>query len=241
MSEVKLERGVKMKDKALKYLNNNKLLYMDMIEPIRRNSADILYAGNDGVLIRERNSNAYMISMDNLFKGKELVNRLDSVDLAVAHDKLIADYIQNQFELKHRLECFQAVYPEDKCSYTIDTLNMKELGEEDIDIITKHYNVLSKSELSELLKRKNIFGGYKEGVLVGFIGTHLEGSIGLLNIFPEYRMMGYGKALESFMIDYILNKGYTPFVQIETNNKNSLLLQRKLGFKISSDRVYWMF
>ena len=57
-----------MKNTALKYLDKNKLLYMGIIEPIRKNTADILYAGEDGVLIKEKNSGAYMIAVDNLLK-----------------------------------------------------------------------------------------------------------------------------------------------------------------------------
>jgi len=69
----------------------------------------------------------------------------------------------------------------------------------------------------------------------------LEGSIGLLEIFPEYRRLGYGTALESFLVNQMLEKGQVPFGLIEVNNKNSIDLQNKLGFKISEDKVYWLF
>jgi len=43
-----------MKNKAIAYLLKNPLLNMGMIEPIRRDTADILYAKADGVLIKEQ-------------------------------------------------------------------------------------------------------------------------------------------------------------------------------------------
>ncbi|MGN0143883.1 MAG: GNAT family N-acetyltransferase [Clostridium sp.] len=230
-----------MKNTALKYLDKNKLLYMGIIEPIRKNTADILYAGEDGVLIKEKNSGAYMIAVDNLLKGQKLLENLDSVNLIVAHDKAVADYIQNKFKLNDRLECVQAVYLKNVCDYKNNKLQVKKLGAEHIDILTEHYDILSEDEIKELLKRGNIFGGYKEETMVGFVGMHLEGSLGLLNVFPEYRKSGYGTVLESFMINYMLNKGDIPFAQIETDNKKSLLLQKKLGFDISKDKLYWMF
>ncbi|NSB14708.1 hypothetical protein [Clostridium beijerinckii] len=58
-----------MKSDAIKYLIKNPLLHMGMIEPIRRDTAEILYAEIDGVLIKEQESNAYMISVDNFEKG----------------------------------------------------------------------------------------------------------------------------------------------------------------------------
>ena len=50
-----------MKSRAIEYLIKNPLLHMGMIEPIRRDTADILYAEIDGVLIKEQKSNAYMM------------------------------------------------------------------------------------------------------------------------------------------------------------------------------------
>ncbi|WP_368487475.1 hypothetical protein [Clostridium sp. BJN0013] len=43
---------------------------MGMIQSIRRYTADILYAGTDGVLIKEQKSNAYMVSVDSFEKGR---------------------------------------------------------------------------------------------------------------------------------------------------------------------------
>ena len=57
-----------MKERAITYLIKNPLLHMGMIEPIRRDTADILYAETDGVLIKEQKSNAYMVSVDNFEK-----------------------------------------------------------------------------------------------------------------------------------------------------------------------------
>lgn len=39
---------------ALTYLNQNKLLYLNMLEVLRRGSAELLYAGEDGVLLYDR-------------------------------------------------------------------------------------------------------------------------------------------------------------------------------------------
>ena len=44
------------------------------------------------------------------------------------------------------------------------------------------------------------------------IGEHLEGSMGLLEIFPQYRGRGYGTEME----------------------------RKKLGLTISEERMYWM-
>lgn len=122
-----------------------------------------------------------------------------------------------------------------------EELEISQLKGNDLEMILEHYNKLSNGEIETLLKNENLFGGYKNGKLIGFIGNHLEGSIGVLEVFPQYRRLGYGAMLESYIVNLMLEKGLIPFAQIETNNKKSLALQHKLGFSISKDRLYWMF
>ena len=151
-----------MKDRAIAYLMKNPLLHMGMIEPIRRDSAEILYAETDGVLIKEKKGNAYMVSVDNFEKGQELINGISECNLIVVHQKYMVDYILNRFGLTERLECVQAVY----------------MSKIKLDI---------KEEL-------------------------------------EIRQLK-------------LNQ----MEVVEINNKKSIALQNKLRFKISEDRLYWIF
>ena len=53
--------------------------------------------------------------------------------------------------------------------------------------------------------------------------------------------MGYGRALESYIINHMLDDGLIPYAQIEMDNEESISLHEKLGFSISEDRLYWMF
>lgn len=226
--------------KAISYLSKNMLLNIDMIEAIRRGTLDILYAGKDGVLIKEQTSGAYMISVDNIEKGMKLMNDVKDCRLFVAHQKFMADYMSDKFGLSEESECVQAAYMNKEKLHVNDELEIRKLSEDQIEVILAHYDKLSKDELQEILKEGNLFGGYKDGKLAGFIGNHLEGSIGLLEIFPEYRRMGYGTTLEIFMINRALEKGLIPFGQIISDNEKSISLQNKLGLEISKDKLYWM-
>jgi len=230
-----------MKYRAIEYLIKDPLLHMGMIEPIHRGTADILYNEIDGVLIKELKSNAYMLSVDNFEKGQGLINSILKCNLIVAHQKFMVDYISNRFGLSEKLECVQAVYMDKTKIQIHGELEIRQLDQNQIEVILEHYNKISNNEIEELLKNGNLFGGYKNDVLIGFIGNHLEGSIGLLEIFPEYRRLGYGATLESYMINKTLKDGLVPFAQVEIENKKSIALQKKLGFKISEDRLYWIY
>ncbi len=230
-----------MKDKAIKYLSKNPLLHMDMMEAIRRNSADLLYADIDGVLIREQNSDTYMITVNDVELGCNLINTISESNLFVAHQENMVELISNKFNLKGKMECFQVVYEQEHMLEVSDEISIRALDLEHIDVILEHYKKLPYSEVKELLEKGTMFGGYKDGVLIGFIGNHLEGSIGLLEVFPDFRKRGYGTILESCMVNRMLQKGQVPFAQIEVNNKASLELQKKLGFCVSEDSVFWLF
>lgn len=228
-------------DKAMEYLNNKPLLHMGMIEPIRRGTAKILYADTDGVLLREEISGAYMISASNLVKGRELIDRISECELITTCGLDMKDYILKKFDLTCKLECVQAVYMDKKKLDLKVELEIKQLELSHKEIILQHYDILSGNEIEELLNNSCLYGGYTEGILVGFVGNHQEGSIGLLEVFPQYRKRGYGRALESYIINQMIDEGMVPYAQIEVDNDKSISLHEKLGFSISEDRVYWMF
>ena len=86
-----------------------------------------------------------------------------------------------------------------------------------------------------------MFLGYKGALLAGFIGEHLEGSMGLLYVFPEFRRKGIATALEKYYIARTMEKGFVPFGQVEKDNKESLLLQKKLNMTQSEKLTIWMW
>ncbi|MBQ4219765.1 MAG: GNAT family N-acetyltransferase [Butyrivibrio sp.] len=112
---------------------------------------------------------------------------------------------------------------------------------ENFPLISREYGLVSEDELKELIERGNIIMGYKNGKAVGFVGEHLEGSIGLLQVFEEYRRKGYGMALEAEMIRRTIKKGYVPFGQVVVDNTASLELQKKLGLTRSEGTIFWMW
>ena len=84
----------------------------------------------------------------------------------------------------------------------------------------------------------HLYIGYKKNILVGFIGLHLEGSIGLLYILEEYKGNGYGTELEMFLVNHLLFKNKIPFGQVETENNHSIFLQKKLGFTFFTEKQF---
>lgn len=155
----------------------------------------------------------------------------------------LADYAQKEYGLQTRLACRNAVYRGSRPPKSQSRLQIREAKTEDIAAIRANYAKLSGEELEEISRRHNLFAGYFENQFVGFIGSHLEGSIGLLEVLPRHRNQGFGTELEYYMIGRMLQKGLIPFGQIETWNEKSLRLQKKLGMELSpeAEPVFWLF
>lgn len=121
------------------------------------------------------------------------------------------------------------------------SLIIRPLDFEQKQIIFEHYDMLPEEVIEERLEKKKIYGGFLKEELVGFIGLHQEESMGMLEVFPEYRRRGYGEELERFMIKKQLSDGAIPYCQIDEHNKKSIQLQEKIGMELSDTLSYCLF
>jgi GNAT superfamily N-acetyltransferase len=129
-------------------------------------------------------------------------------------------------------------------SLKIDSKNLdiKQLDVSHIDIVRERYSEYADYDyIKSRLEQGAIYGGFQDDELCGFIGTHAEGCIGILEIFPEFRKKGFALELESYMIKLILEKNQIPFAQVTKGNQASIDLHKKLGFDISEDELYFLF
>jgi len=232
-----------MKEKALNYLEKNSLFHMSMIFPIKRETVDIIYADTNGVLLRERESNAYMLSVSNFDRGKELMDKIGRQDLVCVFQKDTADYLHKKHSYNKCTENFQAVYTK-KEFVEINTriLDIQPLTLTHLDLIYKHYHDdVDFNYLKRRLCVGAICGGFLNEELCGFVGTHEEGSIGILKVLEKFRRRGFALELEGYMINIFLARGDIPFAQVNPSNKASINLHKKLGFELSKECLYWLF
>ena len=229
---------------ALNYLSQDPLLHMSMIFPIRRGTAEILHADADGVFLHEAQSDAYMLSTVDFEKGKAWLDSVGKHPIMCLHQRRFADYAEEKHGYETRLDCFQAVYQKgsplpigDEGSLCIHQLRLPAAEE----VYSHYYYNADLDHITRRIACGEMYGAYSAGKLCGFIGTHEEGSIGLLYILPEFRRRGYARMLESFMVNRALEMGSVPFAQIVVGNEESLRLSRSLGFDISSTVLHWLF
>ena len=95
---------------ALAYLNRNKLRYVDMLEPLRRGSAEVLYAGADGVLLYDRLAKAHMLASDTPAALEDMLPLMDGCDNLVSHQLWCKETLAARFGLKEEQICHQAAW-----------------------------------------------------------------------------------------------------------------------------------
>lgn len=230
-------------EQAEAYLAREPLLHMDMLECLRHGEATLLRAEEHGVLLLNRACGAVMISAGDGETADRLLEESRGDGLFVAHHGLCIGKTEKRFRFTGKRLCRQAIYlrsrllPEAVCPVRIRPLDAGSLP-----FVMEHYSHADDEDyLRERLSAGAMFGAYLEGNPAGFIGIHSEGSLGMLEVLPEYRRRGVAAALGTFLVNRRLKEGRVPFSQIILGNGPSYALHEKLGFSISRDNVCWLF
>ena len=210
---------------------------------IKRGTAQIIERADDAILLKDIKSKALMLACDEVEKGIEILERNngEAKPLIMISNAELGRKVAERFGYEGVMECYQMAYLAKEPPAADDVLEYRTATMENYPLISREYGLVSEDELKELIERGNIIMGYENGEAVGFIGEHMEGSIGLLQVLQEHRRKGYGLALEIEMIRRTLEKGYIPFGQVVVDNTASLELQKKLGLTKSEGTIFWMW
>ena len=178
---------------------------------LKRGSGEIVAETDHALLVRDRVSEALMLACEDAAAGLALLDRHAGSDcgLLMVSDYAIGQTAFARYGFSEKLECYQFAYYGEKP--VIDTkLSVRTADEHDLPMLIEHYQRISPEELSEVVRRGAILLGYDQGHLVGFIGEHLEGSMGILYVLPDYRRRGFGTALQTCFIARTMEKGFVP-------------------------------
>lgn len=231
-----------MKEQALQYLKKKPLLHVSMTEPIRRGQAEILKAAPQGVLLKILKDDILMLSADTPETGMALLSDFETIPTIVVHQEFLIEPIMQMYKKEGTTICHQAVYTKKEPFAIPAEADIRLLDERYCQTMADYYHLSDDPEyMRELVNLGVMHGIFVENNLAGFIGMHTEGSMGLLEIFPEYQNRGLGTILQKYMINFILQKGWIPFGQVIVGNEASMNLQRKLGMEFADGKVTWIY
>ncbi len=222
------------------YLEQNRLLHIAMLEALRHDAADVVAAEPGGVLLLDRGSNIHMLSAEDRSLGKRLIDSIDSCYQIVVCQEELAAYAKERLDLHETFTCHKVAYFKGHQPDLATELDIRRPDDACLQKIKDCYHTIPEAEINEIQRRGNLFCAFHGENFVGFSGRHLDGSLGLLEIFDEYQGRGFGEQLERFMMRYIMEQGDIPYGEIVIGNAVSERLQRKLGFEISDEIITWL-
>lgn len=244
-------------------LGRNKLQNIDMIELINRGKARLLYSSCSMQLLMDIVSkNCYFSYTDSekvteseLSVVADILNGIESKTLIVHQKDSIKIFEEAGYS--YMAECKLAVYTQkEKLSarglYRLDGkinergLYIRQLKAEDyIAVHCLNSDRQSMPYIEGRAKAGALYGAFisKEGSednLIGTIGFHADGSVGMLSVKEENRRSGVASALETFILNTALEKGQTPYCYVPEENTEAVMLEKKLGLYFSKQSVIWM-
>lgn len=233
-------------EKAISRLEREPLHFMDILEPLRRGTAQVLYAGEDGIQI-QLNATVMQSSVSPEAAERLLDRLLKIPELFVAHEQYEKEAFerrcggQDAFEAGMCNPCLAAAYMETEPLLVSEKFHICGLTQEYADAVVKQYHLFDDSAyIEERIAAGVFYGAFLGGEMAGFIGEHIEGTMGMLEVYPKFRRMGVASALEADAVNRNLAAGRVPFCDVIIGNDPSFTLQRSLGLSLSTRPHYWL-
>jgi len=227
-------------------LLTDRALHADMLEALRRGSAEILSDSDGALLLKDRSWELYLLAAADPDEGKRLLASLggpggdSGPGDVVVRGEALAQYAET-LGYRHTQPLVQVAYEQEAAPDVPRTLVIRHPDDADFEAVARTYHIVDREQLWENFHSGDFFGGYRDGAFVGYIGTHPEGSMGMLHVFAEYRRRGYAKELYAFQIGRQLRLGRIPYGQVFLDNAASLALQRRFGLTFARGPLYWMW
>lgn len=217
---------------------------MDICSLIEHEGGTLLYDGAEGCVAREDGGGAIMTDITDGAALGAVLRALAVTDVrqAVVKSRSAQEIVSAMFGLHGSERCTQWVYDSAEPP-AMPACEIRPLEMHDAAQAAAHYGLLDDAGpyLQARIAAGRMWGVFDGGALAGFIGTHDGGSMGMLEVLPQFRRRGYGLALEQFLIAWHLARGWTPFGHVIDGNEASLRLQKKAGMACAELPTIWLF
>lgn len=218
------------------------LLTANIRNSLLRGSCELLEDTEEGIFIYDIPGNVFILYAP-LELGKSWLCKHEgrSYKLLVLYDDALAAFVAVRYGLQIDEKCKQVVWMHSEPPATAEKLRFHTATEADMALCLQIYHNSSEADVRQAVKAGNVMLGYKDETLVGMIGIHMEGSMGMLEVLPEYRRRGYGTELEKALIARQLESGLLPYGQVYLSNEASFALQASIGMECSEGTLIWLF
>ena len=219
---------------AVKYLEQELLWHIDMLEALRRGRGRVVFFEGRTVLIRRNEQpDFYLLTAEDPAAGEAAFAGLPAPRGVVARGPGVAERMGERFGLLLSNYCCNVAYlKQERLVWDRPGLEIRPFRLDEVPTFLAHYDMEDESDARAHIEKGELFAAVLDGRLAGFMGLHSDGSMGMLEVFPEFRKLGVGRAIEKFFINFCLDRGWTPYGQVFLDNERSFSLQEHLGMSV---------
>ena len=192
-------------------MKTDPVLYADMEVYLRSGEWAIAYDSPTALMLKWNRGWLHALAAFDLAEARQLLASIPPEDAFVARGCEGLQDLGAELGFNGCHPCRQVVYDKMTPMPVHTELTIRHPDEKDFPKVAASYDMGTEEELREDYHSPDFLGGYLNGELVGYIGLHGEGSMGMLHVFPPYRRRGYGEALYGTLINHQLQKGRVPF------------------------------
>lgn len=205
------------------------------MEQAKRGSLAFLHVSEGSILARNAQGTEILFAPD-AEEGKDALALQSHADRLLLLEPELASFAAEELGLTKKMPLHLAVYKgRRRCKvakrYHIETLS-KDAADE-VSAFLHGKSERADAEILESLSGGTLLGGFDGDELVGVVGLRADGSIGPLEVKPEWRRRGWASALEGRLVNRLLAEGRVPWALIAPESKPSLRLHSELGFEVS--------
>lgn len=222
------------------FLASNRLKYQPILHTLEHEVSEQVRVVGQSISLYAPDSQVWMLSLNEDDDYSSVWPQAD-VQLALLIGSTGLAEIQARYGLNKVQECHQFVHLGGPLEVKASELTIRSLTMDELDYVDERYPPATREDLAGKIAQETLFGGFLGDELIGFIGTHDEGSMGLLFIEPMHRRKGYAEALLTWQANEKKAKGLVPFGHVEVGNVKSLELQYKIGASEAPEKVYWLW
>jgi tRNA (guanine37-N1)-methyltransferase len=232
------------KQRLIKKLSKDKRNNIPMIELLNAGRGEIVYWKDENVLLLDKITGQCMMLAEDEAALEQLMKKIPKqTEWIFTVRQFVRDTLERQgFEMWGNGGCSQYLYTE-KTFLPVKYKDIRPVAAGDAEVlqyITAHYRHEDGEYMAGRIQAGEMYAAYAEDKIIGFIGSHRDGSMGMLYVDEAFRRRGIAEALEAYCINRTLEKGRTPYCHVEENNTASEKLQEKLGLYKAKNKAWWI-
>jgi tRNA (guanine37-N1)-methyltransferase len=227
----------KQREHYIKELLKDKRNNIQMLESLRRGTGEII--NTDPLVIYMACDDLVMVDINRKMDVDEFLSLLPDGVHSIVVGQEFGDILKDVEGIHKSCDVYNYVYTENVHRKIVNK-DIRLLTEEYADYVGTHYELAGYDYAVEKVREGIVYGIFVDNEIAGFIGTHGEGSIGMLYIDERFRRRGLAADLESFMFNRDLEAGRTPYGQVIIDNVNSIKLQEKMGVYGGDKILTWL-